>query len=163
MWVYLPAYARFQTFAWLRQIPCNYHFLGGIIQTRDVMSWSGPWPFQLNSCKNFKKRVRKLVSKRRVESVKEGVIGYIIPQTSSEWQVIKIAWQNTDIARKADSRMAMNCQSYCYGIFPFCILFWDHSHPLTKHVLFFSLCCFEINRCLAFHSDKIFWSNSNMR
>ena len=30
-------------------------------------------------CKNFKNRVRKLVSKRQVGFVKEGVIGYIIP------------------------------------------------------------------------------------
>jgi hypothetical protein len=72
-----------------------------------------------NSCKNFKKRVRKSVSKRQVEFVKESVIGYIIPRTSSEWHVIESAWQNTDIARKADSRMAMNCQSYCYGILHF--------------------------------------------
>ena len=40
--------------------------------------------------------------------VKEGVIGYIVPQTSLEWHVIKNAWQNTNIARKADSRMVMN-------------------------------------------------------
>ena len=137
MWVYLPASARFQTFTWLRQIPCNHHFLGGLIQTRDVMSLWGPQPFQVNSCKNCKNWVRKLVSKRQVEFVKEGIIGYIIPQTSSEWQVIKIAWQNTDIARKADSGMAMNCQSYCYGILHFC--FGITSHPSTKHVLFVSL------------------------
>jgi hypothetical protein len=43
---------------------------------------------------------------------------------------------------------------FCFGV---------TSHPSTKHVLFLSLCCFEINRCLAFYSDKIFWSNSNMR
>ena len=44
--------------------------------------------------------------------------------------------------------------AFCFGI---------TSHPSTKHALFLSLCCFEINRCLAFYSDKIFWSNSNMR
>jgi hypothetical protein len=33
--------------------------------------------------------------------------------------VIENAWQNTDITRKAYSRMAMNCQSYCYGILHF--------------------------------------------
>ena len=108
MWVYLPESARFQTFTWLRKIPCNHRFLGGIIQTRDVMSWWSPQPFQLNSCKNFKKRVWKLVSKRQVELIEEGVIGYIVPRTSSEWHVIENAWQNTDIARKADSRMVMN-------------------------------------------------------
>jgi hypothetical protein len=116
MWVYLPASARFQTFAWLWQIPCNHRFLGGIIQTRDVMSWWGPQPFQLNNCKN---RVWKLVSKRREESVKELVIDHFVARTSSEWWVIGIAWQNRDIARKAESRMAMNCQSYCYGILHF--------------------------------------------
>jgi hypothetical protein len=62
----------------------------------------------------------------RGKFVKSDVIGYIIPWTSSEWQVIENAWQNTDIARKANPRMAMNCQSYCYGILIFCILFWDH-------------------------------------
>ena len=59
------------------------------------------------------------MSKGQVESEKEGVIGYIIPQTSSELHVIKSAWQNTDFARKADSRMVMNSQSYCYGILHF--------------------------------------------
>ena len=119
MWVYLPASARFQTFTWLRQIPCNHHFLDGLIQTRDVMSWWGPQPFQLSNCKNFKKRVWKLVSKGQMELAKEGVIGYIVPRTSSEWHVIESAWQNTDIARKAYSRTVMNCQSYCYGILHF--------------------------------------------
>jgi hypothetical protein len=32
----------------------------------------------IESSKNFKDQVRKLVSKRRVESVKEGVIGHIV-------------------------------------------------------------------------------------
>jgi len=87
--------------AWLRQNPCNHRFLGGIIQTRDVMSWWGPQPFQLNNCKN---RVRKLVSKRREESVKELVIDHFIARTSSEWQMIGIVWQNRDIAKEADLR-----------------------------------------------------------
>ena len=77
------------------------------------------------------------MSKRRVVSVKEGVIGYIDPRASSERHVIENAWKNTDIARKADSGMAMNCQSYCYGILHFC--FGITSHPSTKHVLFVSL------------------------
>ena len=45
------------------------------------------------------------------------------------------------------------------------ILLWNSafcfritSHPSTKHVLFLSLCCFEINRCLAFYPDKTFFS-----
>ena len=44
--------------------------------------------------------------------------------------------------------------AFCFGI---------TSHPSTKHALFLSLCCFEINRCLVFYSNKIFWSNSNMQ
>jgi hypothetical protein len=77
-------------FAWLRQIPCNHHFLCGIIQTRDVMSWWGPRPFQLNSSKNFKDQVRKLVSKRRVESVKEGVIGHIVMEHPQNGKWLKL-------------------------------------------------------------------------
>jgi len=137
-------------------LPC------GVIQTRDVMSWWGPQPFQLNSCKNFKKRVPKLVSKRRVDYVKEGIIGYIVPRTSSKWHVIENAWQNTDITRKADSRMAMNCQSYCYGILHFVlgshlILEWNMSFLWLPVVL--------KSRDASFkgYFDKIFWSNSNMQ
>jgi hypothetical protein len=47
------------------------------------------------------------------------------------------AWQNTDIARKADPRMTMNYQSYCYGILPFCILFWNNISSLNETCLFF--------------------------
>jgi hypothetical protein len=104
-------------------------FLCDIIQTGDLNITGGFQAIQLNNCKN---RVWKLVSKRREESVKEVVIGYIVPRTSSEWHVIENAWQNTYIARKADSRMAMNCQSYCYGILHFVlgshlILQWNMS------------------------------------
>ena len=106
-------------FAWLRQIPCNHQFLGGIIQIRDVMSWWGPHPFQVNSFKNCKNWVWKLVSKRQVESVKESVTSYIVPRTTSESHVIENALLNTDIARKADSGMVMNSQSYCYEILHF--------------------------------------------
>ena len=116
------------------------------------MSWWGPRPFQLNKCKSFK---------NRAQFVKDDVIDHFVTRTSSEWRVIGIARQNTDIARKDDSRMAMNCQSYCCGMLHFCFVIT--SHPSTEHVLFLSLCCFEINICLAFYSDKIFWSNSNMR
>ena len=103
---------------------------------------------QLNNCKN---RVRKLVSKRQEESVKELVIDHFVARTSSEWWVIGIAWQNRDIARKADSRMAMNCQSYCYGILHFVsgshlilqrnmsffvsLLLWNHEMFLSNGIL----------------------------
>ena len=101
MWVYLPASARFQTFAWLWQIPCNHRFLGGIIQTRDGMSWWGPRPFQLNKCKSFK---------NRAQFVKDDVIDHFVTRTSSEWRVIEIARQNTDIARVVDLRRVLTCQ-----------------------------------------------------
>ena len=42
-------------------------------------------------------------------------------------------------------------------VMEFCILFRITSYPSTKHVLLLSLCCFEINRCLAFYPDKIFF------
>jgi hypothetical protein len=49
--------------------------------------------------------------------VKELVIDHFIARTSSEGRVIGIAWQNRDIAKEADPRRALNCQSCCYGIF----------------------------------------------
>jgi hypothetical protein len=134
MGVYLSASARFQNFAWLGQIPCNYRFLGGIIQTRDVMSWWGSWPFQLNSCKNFKKRVQKLVSKRRVDSVKEGVNGYIAPRTSSEWHVIENAWQNTYMPEKLIQEWRWTVD---HIVMEFCILFWDNISSFNETCLVF--------------------------
>jgi hypothetical protein len=149
----------------LRQIPCNHHFLGGIIQTRDVMSWWGPRPFQLNSCKNFKNQVWKLVSKRRVESVKEVCHWSYCHGTSSEWRVIEIARRNTDIARKVDSRRVLNCQSFCYGFLPFCILFWDHISSFNETCRFFVLLlCWNQEMLLSKGIlIKYFWSNSNMQ
>jgi hypothetical protein len=64
-------------------------------------------------------------------------------------------FQNIDIARKADPIRVLNCQSFCYGILLFCILFGITSHSLTKHVFSLSLCCSEVRRCLAFY----FWQN----
>jgi len=113
-------------------LPC------GVIQTRDVMSWWGPQPFQLNSCKNFKKRVRKLVSKRRVDYVKEGIIGYIVPRTSSKWHVIENAWQKTDITKLIQEwRWIVN-----HIVMEFCILFWDHISSLNETCLFFGFLLF---------------------
>jgi len=43
-----------------------------------------PRPFQLNSCKNFKNRDWMMVSKKRVEFVKDDVIGHIVIRTSSD-------------------------------------------------------------------------------
>jgi hypothetical protein len=50
-----------------------------------------------------------MVSKKRVEFVKDDVINHIITRTSSDWQKIENAWQSTNIARKADPRMMLNC------------------------------------------------------
>ena len=114
-----------------------------------------------DSCKNCKNWVWKLVSKRQLESVKEGVISYIVPWTSSEWHVDREC-----LAKR------IYCQKNWFknGDEMSIILFWNSafcfgitSHPSTKHALFLSFCCFEINRCLAFYFDKIFWSNSNMQ
>ena len=82
---------------------------------------------------------------------------------SSEWQVIENAWQNTDITRKTDPRMAMNCQSYCYGIFPFCILSWDHISFFNETCLFFVSLSFWSQEMFSILFLTIFWSNSNMQ
>jgi hypothetical protein len=101
------------------------------------ISWWVPRPFQLDSGNNFKNQLQKLVSKRRVEFVKEGVIDHIVITTSSEWQVIEIARRNTDIARIADPRMVLNCQSFRCGLLPLCILFWGHISSLNETCLSF--------------------------
>jgi len=90
-----------------------------------------PRPFQLNSGKNFKNWDRMMVSKQ-VEFVKDDVIGHIVTRTSSDWQKIENAWQRTNIARKADPRMVLNCQSFRCGLLPFCILFWGHISSLNE-------------------------------
>jgi len=57
--------------------------------------------------------------------------------TSSEWQVIEIAWQNTDIAKVADPRRVLNCQSFLLWILPSCILFWGHISSFNETCLVF--------------------------
>jgi hypothetical protein len=107
------------------------------------ISWRVPGSFQLNRHKSFK---------NRAEFVKDDVINHVVARTSSEWYVIENAWQNTDIARKADSRMAMNCQSYCYGILHFVL----GSHLILQRIMScLSLCCSEINRLFSI----LFWQN----
>jgi hypothetical protein len=59
------------------------------------ISWWVPRPFQLNRCKTFKNWAK---------FVKDDVIDHFIARTSSEWRVIGMAWQNTDIARGDDLR-----------------------------------------------------------
>jgi hypothetical protein len=51
--------------------------------------------------------------------------------------VIENIWQNTDIAKKAYPRMALNCQSFCYRVLPFWILLWDHTLSFKETCLFF--------------------------
>ena len=126
----------------LRQIPCNYCFLGGIIQTRDVNIMVTSWATHLNRCKIFKNRDRMMVSKKRVEFVKDDVIGHIVTRTSLDWQKIENAWQNTNIARKADPRIMLNCQSFHYGLLPLCIFFWGHISSLNETCLSFGFMLF---------------------
>jgi hypothetical protein len=52
-------------------------------------------------------------------------------------------------------RRVLNCQSFCYGILPFCILFWDHISSFNETCLFFAFCCSEVRRFLTFY----FWQN----
>ena len=116
------------------------------------ISWRVPGPFQLNRHKSFK---------NRAEFVKDDVINHVVARTSSEWHV---------------DRKCLAKRKYCQkswfknGDEMSIIWFWNSafyfritSHPSTKHALLLSFCCFEINRCLIFYSDKIFWSNSNMQ
>jgi len=86
-------------------------------------------------------------------------------RTPSEWQVIEIARQNTDMARVADPRMVLNCQSFCYGFLSFCILFWDHISSFNETCLFFVLLLFWNQEMLLSKGTliKYFWSNSNMQ
>jgi hypothetical protein len=122
--------------SWLRQLLCNHCFLGGIIQTRDVNIMVGFWAIHLNSCKIFKNRDQMMVSKKRVEFVKDDVFNHIFTRTSSDWQKIENVWQSTNIARKADPRMVLNCQSFCCGVLPSCILFWGHISSFNETCLF---------------------------
>jgi hypothetical protein len=57
-----------------------------------------------------------LVFKSQVDFVKHDVINHIVIRTSSEWQMIKNTWQNTDIAIVADPRRVLNCQSFLVWI-----------------------------------------------
>jgi len=68
--------------------------------------------------------------------------------------VIEVARQNTNMARKADPRLVLNCPSfYCGVVIPhFC--FGVTSHPWMKHVFSLSFCCFEIKRCFF---QRVFW------
>ena len=117
--------------------PIQPLFLGGMIQTRDVNIMVGSWAIHLNSCKIFKNWDRIMVCNKQVEFVKDDVINHIVTRTSSYWQKIKNAWPSTNIAKKADPRMVLNCQSFCCGFLPFCILFWGHISSLNETCISF--------------------------
>ena len=146
--VYLPASARFQTFTWLRQIPCNHCFLRGIIQKRDVMSWWSPQPFQLN--------------RRESGSGEQGTSG--VCEWECHWLYCPL-----NIFRMTCDRKCLEKHRYCQkswfknGDELSIILLWDSafcfgitSHPWTKHVFPLSSCCFEIKRCFF---QRVFWQN----
>jgi hypothetical protein len=63
--------------------PIQPLFLGGMIQTRDVNIMVGFWAIHLNSCKNFKNQDRMMVSKKRVEFMKDDAINHIVTRKSS--------------------------------------------------------------------------------
>jgi hypothetical protein len=90
------------------------------------------------------------MNKRQVERVKGDVIGYIIPRTSSEWQVIENACQKS-WSKNGDELSIILLWNFAILHFYFGIT----SHSLTKHVFSLFLCCSEVRRCLAFH----FWQN----
>ena len=64
--------------------PMQPLFLAGIIQTRDVNIMVGSWAIHLNSCKNIKNQDQMMVSKKRVEFVKDDVINHIVTRSSSD-------------------------------------------------------------------------------
>ena len=82
-------------------------------------------------------------------------LAILSPEHLQNDMLIESAWPNTDIARTTNSKwwwmvptmpiILLWNSAFCFGI---------TSHPLPKHVLLLSLCCFEINRCLTFYSDK---------
>jgi hypothetical protein len=110
------------------------------------------WAIQLNSCKNFKNQVRRWMSKRQVEFVKDDVINHIVTRTSSKRQMIENVWQNTDIARSKKRVNLSIILLWSFVILHFC--FGITSHPLTKHIFPLSLCCSESMRCLF---QWVFW------
>ena len=46
-------------------------------------------------------------------------LAILSPEHLQNDMLIESAWQNANIARKVDSRMVMNSQSYCFGILHF--------------------------------------------
>jgi len=147
----------------LHQIPYIHHFLGGIIHKRDMNVMVGSWVIHLNSYKSFKNWVWRKVSKRRVEFVKDDVIGYIVTTTSSEWKVIEMLGKTQILIEKLIQKWRWIINHIVMEFCHFAFYFGITSHLWTKHVFSLSICCSEIKRCLAFYFDKILWSNSNMR
>jgi len=145
--------------------PIQPLFLGGMIQTRDVNIMVRSWVIHLNICKIFKNRDRMMVSKKQVEFVKDDVINHMVTRTSSNWQKIENAWPSTNIARKDDPRMMLNCKSFCCGFLPFCIFFLGSHLILERNMYFLCLLVVLKSRDASFkgYFDKIFWSHSNIQ
>jgi hypothetical protein len=97
-----------------------------------------PRPFQLNICKNFKNRDWMMVSKKRVEFVKDDVIGHIVTRTSSEWQVIEIDSVKHRYRQSRWSKKGLNCQSFL--LWDFSILHFVLGSHLTLQRNMSSLC-----------------------
>jgi hypothetical protein len=145
MWVYLLASARFQTFYLTPTNPMQPPF----------SKWYNPdkrWDVMVGSSAISIEQMQEFQESSSV--CERWCHRSFCPRTSSEWHVIENVWQNTDIARKDDSIMAMNCQSYCCAMLHFCFVIT--SHPSTKHVFSLSSCCFEIKRYLF---QMVFWQN----
>jgi hypothetical protein len=148
-------------FTWLWQISCNHYFLGGIIQTGDLNIMGGFQAIQLKNCKN---RVRKLVNKRREESVK-GLSSIILSRnilrmTSDRNCLVKHRYCQSSWSKKDVDQSNHFCYEFCHSAFCFGIT----SHPSTKHVFSLFLCRSEVRRCLKFHfwqKKQFFWLNSN--
>jgi hypothetical protein len=79
--------------------------------------------------------------------------------------VIKNGRQNIDIAREADPRKVLNCQSCCYGILLFYSFVMGLNHFSKKYAFSLSLCCSKIKRYLAlyFYNILIKLQNAKLR
>ena len=126
MWVYLLASARFQTFYLTPTNPMQPPF----------SKWYNPdkrWDVMVGSSAISIEQMQEFQESSSV--CERWCHRSFCPRTSSEWHVIENVWQNTDIARKDDLRMAMNCQSYCCAMSHF--LFCDHISSLNETCLSF--------------------------
>jgi hypothetical protein len=147
MWVYLLSSARFQTFCLTPTNPMQPPFSRWYNPDKrcDVMVGSSAISIeQLQELQESSPEVGEQETSRVCEG---GCYWSYCHGTSSKWQVIEIAWKNTDIARVANPRRVLNCQSFL--LWNFSILhFVLRSHLiLERSMSFLSSCCSEIKRC----------------